>query len=45
MVQRPAGGGLLVADDAEFGESLELGDQLLSRQGVERIASSMYVLL
>ena len=32
----PAGGGLLVADDAEVGEGLELGGELLVWQGVER---------
>ena len=36
MGQGPAGGGFGVADDAEVGEGLELGDELVVRQGVER---------
>ena len=36
MGELPAGGGLLVADDAEVGEGLELGDELVVGQRVER---------
>ena len=36
MRELPAGGGVLVPDDAEVGEGLELGDEFLARQGVER---------
>ena len=32
----PACGGFLVADDTEVGEGLELGDELVAGQGVER---------
>jgi hypothetical protein len=32
----PASGGLGIADDPEVGEGLELGDELLARQRVER---------
>ena len=46
-LELPAGGVLLVTDDAEVGEigGLELGDELFTRQGVMRTRSSMYVLL
>jgi hypothetical protein len=37
----PAGGGVGVADDAKVGESLEIGDQLLMRQGVERESKTL----
>ena len=36
MGEGPAGVGVGVTDDAEVGEGLELGDQLVVRQGVER---------
>ncbi len=35
-LELPAGGGAIVPDDADVGEGLELGDQFIARQGVER---------
>ena len=35
-LELPAGGGVRVPDDAEVGEGLELGDELVARQSVER---------
>jgi len=36
MGECPAGGGVGIADDAEVGEGLKLGDELFSRKSVER---------
>ena len=36
-LELPAGGGLLVADDAEVGEGLELGDDFALRKDVGRV--------
>ena len=36
MGEFPAGRRFLVADDADIGEGFQLGDELLTRQGVER---------